>query len=67
MSPENTPIWALVLVVCAPVGAMLWIALAYSLQIDTIGQVAITAIGGVAVASISAITVVLWRRPDRRR
>ncbi|MFG1955064.1 hypothetical protein [Micromonospora sp. NPDC048830] len=66
LSPENIPIWALVLVVFVPVGAVLWIALAYG-STGNIGQAAIAAIGGVAVASISAIPVVLRRRPNRRR
>ncbi|MGC4807975.1 hypothetical protein [Micromonospora sp. DT233] len=67
VSTENALIGALVLVVVMSIGAVLWIALAYGQSIDTIGQAAITAIGGVAVASISAITVVLRRRPARRR
>ena len=49
------------------IGAVLCIALVYGRQIDAIGQAAITAIGGVALAAISAITVVLRRRPAKRR
>ncbi|MFY1596189.1 hypothetical protein [Micromonospora sp. WMMD737] len=67
LSPENIPIWALVLVVFVPVGAVLWIALAHGPQIDAVGQAAIATIGGVGVAAISAITVMLRRRPSRRR
>jgi hypothetical protein len=67
VSTDNALIAALVVIAVMSIGAVLCIALVYGRQIDTIGQAAITAIGGVALAAISAITVVLRRRPAKRR
>ncbi|GIJ26505.1 hypothetical protein Vqi01_16670 [Micromonospora qiuiae] len=67
LSTDNRLIRALMMVATMSIGAVLWIALAYRGQMDTVGQTAITVIGGVGLAAISAITVVLRRRPPRRR
>ncbi|MEW2141370.1 hypothetical protein AB0869_00960 [Micromonospora vinacea] len=49
------------------IGALVYIVKLSGPDLGGIAQVAITTIGGVALAAISAIAVVLRKRPARRR
>lgn len=67
VSPDTALIGGLLLVTAMSIGALLCIVLISGDQIDNVATVAITTIGGIALAAISAIAVVLRKRPPRGR
>ncbi|GAA4576906.1 hypothetical protein GCM10023176_49370 [Micromonospora coerulea] len=63
---ENALIGGLLLVTTLSIGALVYVV-RISGDMGTVAPVAVTTIGGIALAAISALTVVLRRRPPRGR
>ncbi|MGV9212994.1 hypothetical protein ACTFTM_14145 [Micromonospora sp. RB23] len=58
---------ALVVVVIPSIGALLWIALSSAEEMGNVAPAVVPAISAITLATISAITLVLRKRPPRSR